>query len=294
MSVSSIGGLFSVDSDPHAQCVCLIFGESGCGKSAFALGTPGSNGNWLCAGAPGPIAVLNLDGRDGDVVNKARAAGKVVHRARIVIPAEMRSEKAEVPTTLVRGKEKRTKDELDDAVELALNTFWVQFRLAVSASLTGAVRTIVIDTGAELSNLSAHKAKGHLGGQKDFGRSKARVNLDMQRLYLEARRGKAHLIVLARSKDEYKNDNATGQQTIVGNMSLWEFADWVGELSLRRGKVSKSFEGFQIKMRKSGCNIHEEGKVYTDKDWGVMGPFVYCCMKQYTTAKPSNWVEMPG
>ena len=288
-SVPSIGGSFSTSLSTKCQSISLLFGESGVGKSAFAFGTPDESGkNIAVGGAPGPIAQINLDGRDKLVYNKAVRAGRVIHRAPIIIPAALRPDQSDMPKNAAG---KRAEDDLDEACKTTKRNFWASFDLAVEQSNKGAIRTIIVDTGSELTDVETLVARGHLGGTLDKGRSKNRVNLAMQRLFLKARSGKAHLVILARSREKWKNNKPTGISTIVGNEKLWEFADWVGEMSLRRGPVSDRFEGFQVTIRKSGGNIVEEGATYTDQDWGSLGPFVYCCMKQYPGEDPANWID---
>ena len=144
-------------STPSTQSNVLLIAEDGVGKTTFAVRF-----------APDPLAIINFDNRAAHAIYEADKLGKELHYAHIKIPIDI--------------IEKGTK--VQQACKASLAVFFRNFEIAINEPK---LRTVVIDTGTELDELITLAARGHLGGAKDFGRSKDIINRTWAKIYKDAR-----------------------------------------------------------------------------------------------------------
>lgn len=272
-SAGPIAGYTLADSDssdkavkPSPQACVLIFGDPGEGKTSLAT-----------MFAPTPLFYMNYDRRGGQAVYLAKKSGRRIHDVDIKHPSDL---------------SRFSNEDAKRLASAALDKTMREFEIAVRASQVGDIRTICIDTGTELNGIITTSVTGSTMTVKgDYGRSKGIVNQQWWTIFDMAREGKAHLIVLSRSKDIWFNNQPTGRVTYRGNDVMHEAADWAGWMRLRKNKKTKApTQKFELEITKAGNNIEELGEVYTSDDWEDFGgPFVYACMMQYPGTKPEDW-----
>lgn len=286
-SLSLAGSDFTETDIDKKQTVCLLFGDGGTGKTTFVTGH-----------APSPMAFINFDNRDREAVRKARESGRQILRTHI-----------EIPTNISKMDEEQAKK----VGRAAVDKFFKNFEWAVRESQKGNVRLIGVDTGTELGELFNIAIKGRPGGKsKDYGQSKDWTNRQWWQMFNTAREGNAHLVVLSRAKAIWENSEPTGYFTYRGPEVMFDAVDWCGQVRLARkvgiskgaggsggsgglvgksgnSKLSPTAKEFELEIVKAGVNIEELGEVYSSRDWGEMGPFVYACMLQYPGSLPEDW-----
>lgn len=256
------------------QANLLVFGEAGTGKTSFAT-----------MYAPEPVALISLDGRGEDAVADARLIG------RTIIPSYIdpitKSDSAEIVRTQARSI----------IEEVYNNVQW-----AVAESLAGRVRTICLDTGTEYSEIAKLAFDGERGQTKDgaFGKDKDYVNFEWWRLFKLIYTGKAHFIITAREKEIWIADNspgakpgarkATGRFTYRGPTVMNDGVKLSGQIRLKKTSSGRQLKEAEFEVTKAGVNRNELSEVYTEKDWGEYGPFVWACYNQFiNTSNISDW-----
>lgn len=272
-SAGPIEGYTLADSDfsdkiskPPTQSCVLIFGDPGEGKTTLAT-----------MYAPHPVAYLNFDRRGRTAVYAAKKAGRKILDVDIEHPSDL------------------SRFSNEDAKRLAgtaLSKTMRNLEIAVRESQKGNVRTICLDTGTELNAIITTSITGSAMTVKgDYGRSKGLVNQQWWTIFDMAREGKAHLIVLSRSKDIWFNNQPTGRVTYRGNDVMHEAADWAGWMRLRKHRKTKApTQDFELEITKAGNNIEELGEVYTSDDWEELGgPFAYACWMQNPGTDIEDW-----
>lgn len=263
----SIGGDFVSPPEPKKQAIVMVIGVQGEGKTTFGL-----------SGAPDPIAFLDVDLRGLEAAKRAREEfGKTIHYTAI-----------EFPTKLTKLSDQEAKA----AGQKAWDKFVKNYELALKKSLTGEVRTIVIDTVSELCEILKIAVSGRVDKKNDdYGRSKGIVNSEIAKTIKMSRNSNANLIMLARAKELWENNQPTGRFAHVGVDGLAYDADWVGHLRINKQSLKRRGDPeFELQIIKAGVNIDELWEVYTKEQWeGVGGPFVYACTMQYPGSEPSDW-----
>lgn len=259
------GSDFHSISLPERRTVALIFGDAGTGKSTFVTD--------YC---PDPIAFINFDKRAQYAVHKAHTAGRKILFTECDVPANV--------TKLPDEQAKKYG-------QAALDKVIKNFEIAVRESQKGNIRTICLDTGTEYSEILSLAIRGRVDRTKgDYGKSKDLINREWWRIFNLAREGNAHLIILARAKAIWVNNEPTGNFSPRGPEVMMDAVDWAGQIRLkqRKGKLKKEFE---LEITKAGVNIEELGSVYTASDWEDFGgPFVYACWQQYEGSEPEDWM----
>jgi len=272
--ISSHNGTIS-DSDfvtitrPTRQSNILIYGDEGTGKTSFCVRY-----------APTPIVVINFDGRADEVVYEAVQSGRDVRIANLKISHKFLS-----PENMKR--------EASSVVERTVRNF----EIAIEESRRGNVRTILIDTATEYSEILKLAFDGVLEQTKEgsYGRDKDYINRQWWRMFNLARETRsAHLIVTARAKEIWKK-NSDGKQEATGRFkpacpnAVKAAVDWAAQIRLQTvfGMPKPKFE---IEITKAGTNIEELCEIYTEEQWDKLGgPFVYGCVLNYKDSIPDDW-----
>jgi hypothetical protein len=289
---------------PRRRSTCaLIVGKGGSGKSTFVLD--------YC---PQPIAFFNFDGRADDAVEKALNDGRDISYEYISTDVDM--------LTLNTRAKKESKQ--------AYDRFFTLFDNSIKYMAKKRRGTVAIDTGTELDRLMNIAIKGTTKPAKDYGASKDVINQSWAKLFDDARKHRVHLVVLARTADEWKANEPTGRVLQRGNDLMYDLADWAGEIRIIGNHKKGKLERFEIEIIKAGTNAQEYGAVYKDKDWkdtktlisqleeeldeaeiegdemnerrltkeikqlqqlpDGLGPFAYSCSRLYPTSHWSDWL----
>lgn len=265
---TKVGSGFFSRKNSNKQALIMIFGDGGHGKTAFALEF-----------AAHPVATINYDGRDDPVIEKARSKGRIILPGRLHVPA--------------RGS---SAEEVMKQAQTVMNTFEDNFFWAVEENRKGNIRTILIDTGTEHSRVlklafdgvTQQTKKGGFGKDKDF------IYNRWGELFAEARKSSVNLIVAARAseiwvEDEKGNQKATGRYKYKCAAIVNDLVDLSMHIRLKKGAPGRFKKEFELEVTKSGPNLAELGQIYTQKEWGDMGPFVWSCLMQYEGSSPEDW-----
>lgn len=254
---------------PTRQANILIYGDDGTGKTSFCVRY-----------APDPIMVLNFDGRADDVVYEAIQEGREVKMARIAL-----SHKNLPP--------EKMKIEAERAVEKTIRNF----EIAIEESRRGNVRTILLDTATEYSEILKLAFDGTLRQTKEgsYGKDKDFVNRQWWRLFDLARETKsAHVIVTARAKEIWRKtedgrQESTGRFTYRCSPAVHAAVDWAAQIRFKTVFGIPKPE-FEIEITKAGTNREELFEVYDEKLWDKLGgPFIYACVMNYKESTPDDW-----
>lgn len=273
-AMPEVGGLADSDFElepmlePKRQSNTLVFGDGGTGKTTFATKF-----------APGPVAFFDLDRRSNNARFRAQQEGRRVVTCKIDFPANIT--KVDDVTARKIG-------------QAAIDKLVRNMEIAVAESLKGNIRTICIDTATEYAEILSVAITGRIDRTKgDYGKSKNLINRELWKLFNLAREGNAHLIMLARAKAVWENNEPTGEFTYRGPEVLFDAVDWAAQIRIKKlrsvgpGTPTKRFE---LKMAKCGVNIEELGNVYTEEEWEELGgPFVLANLLQYPGTAPEDW-----
>jgi len=274
---------FQLASAPSKRVDCLICGPTGVGKSSFCL-------RYM----PDPIAIIYYDGRSDSAIEEARDLGKTV-----------------VDLNLTFNKINKGKDQLREEARAVIEQTLKNVDKAVQYSLTGIVKSIVLDGGTEYGEI-ADVAFDGIDGEREntkFGKDFSYVDKQFRRLYERVRVGRAHFAITARPREVYEMNVQTGRKegsgeyTWRGRESMGESMQWAAYMSVDKKKKSRRNRGagdeddfesrLKIKLIKAGRNGSEYGKIYTAEDWGDYGPFAYISWLQnlrlFNDSTPEDW-----
>lgn len=257
------GSKFFTASAKQQKAIALIFGESGSGKTAVPIQF-----------APQPVFTLNFDERDGPPIERAKASGRVIHRAYLGVAASTyRKDEASI--------RKIGHDALCEVVH--------HIELATREVERGNCKTICVDTGTELTDIISMAITGSLDRKtNDFGKSSQLIGREWWQIYRLARESGAHFIVLAREKEIWVGQKPTGRFGASGSPIMREGADWAVRSFVRKKDGGNLY---QLQVVKDGTAGTEIGSVYTSEEWEAieLGPFAYTCMNLYPGTDPSDW-----
>lgn len=268
MVTKSSSGFFSSNNDPKKQAIILVYGEGGSGKTAFAAQF-----------APHPVTIINYDGRARPVVERARSEGRIINLAELRVPSKRLSPK-----------------EMMEKAGRLIEDVEINFIKAVEESRKGNVRTIQIDTATEHSQIIKFAYDGVVEQTKKgaFGKDKDFIYNRWWELFYEARSSPVNFIIAARSseiwiEDEQGRQKATGRYKYKCPAVINDAVDLSMHIRLKKGAAGRLKKEFELEVTKSGPNLAELGQVYTQKEWGDMGPFVWSCLMQYEGSSPEDW-----
>jgi len=241
---------------PETQ-IWMIFGEGGTGKTTF------------CARyCPAPVAIINLDYRGDEV---ARKENKKNHKV-ILSQIECLYDLSELD--IDEAKEESSKV----VARFLLNWNWC---LRNSNQKGAGIKTIVIDTGTELSAYVKTAYAGREDMVNDFGSSKNQLNQFWLRIFARARQMKINLMVLSRSKPVYTDDKdikdaAKGVLTWRCNETVYDMVDCALNVRWRKSLVpGRNKKKIEVEITKAGLNSDILNNVYNESDWGDIGPFEF-------------------
>jgi hypothetical protein len=264
MVLKALGGDFTTPPAMKNQCIALIIGLGGEGKTELAMQ------------APGPIAFMDIDRRAGPVLAKYQQTGKVIHYCKIDQPANI----------------SKLDDKAAKAVgQKAVDKLRKNHELAMEQSLKGNVRSIVWDTGTELGELFNLSKQGRIDAKTDdFGKSKGIIKMEFSKLIKSTRESNANLIILARAKELWENNKPTGKYTYQGLDTMEYDADWGGHIRVRNSKKgAKTLYTHELEIFKDGITFQQLGQVYREDDWADMGAFVYASTLIFPESGPDDW-----
>jgi hypothetical protein len=265
---ATLSGLdFTLPPAPKDQAIMLGFGVAGHGKTTFGL-----------LHAPGPVAFFDIDRRGLHAAKKATNAGKEIHYLAVDFP---------------KGLNKLTPQQVIQITTKSTDNVRRNFDGALERSLKGDIRTIVFDTMTEYAEILNMKFTGHNNRNKsDYGKSAGLVKAELSQMIKSTRESNANLIMLARAKEVWEGGEPSGKYTYRGPDTMEFDADWAAHIRIQkrrsikdRGKEPK----FEMEVTKAGIDIEALGNVYTEDDWGELGPFVWGCMENYPGTDPETW-----
>lgn len=287
---------FTILERPKRKAVILVFGDGGTGKTTFGLKF-----------SPQPAVLIGFDGRSEYVEEAMKNAGHPVPA--VQIPP---------PSVLVKS------DNVKAAARAALDQFFRNYDGAIAASLTGKVRTIVIDTGSELGEIITLAIRGTLDNVKgDYGKSKDQINQIWWKVFAAARfTGNAHVVILSRASSIWENNEPTGDFRARVHDTVRDAVDFsvhirlgnalptmgmllgtpaaagggmVGLVGMTGGSSNGSGirtpKEFELVVKKSGNvnPVEATGLVFRQSDWGDVGPFAYACTQLMPGSTVDDW-----
>lgn len=288
--------LVIVSSPPRNKTIGVLFGQDGCGKSYFVANH-----------CPGPVLFINCDRRAEEVAFDAGTRGKTIYYLDAALPANIRQ---------------LSSDAAKEVATYALDRIVQNYEWGLAQAREGKLATIGIDTGTELTNIVHFAITGKGESSKpskeekgDFGAGARLIKQQMWYFTNAARESRVNLIILSRVKEIYDGPKPTGEYTWDCHPVLRQACDWCAEIRLSSigskieqetkeagGKLSalrllqleKEGPSFEFRIPnapvgKSGLNLNELGKVYTEKDWGEAGPFAYACSRLIPRTKVEDW-----
>jgi len=261
---------FSFKKESNGPKIIEICGEGKSGKTAMGA-----------LYAPDPVVIINFDGRAIDTVEQARAMGRKVGLCEIYMPSEELS-----------------LEEAKAAAKECIKKVMYNLSWAVKDSRNpGGVRTIVIDTVSELSDIGILEWKGtHLkkGDKTDaFGQDQRFVKHIWWNITHYIRSGKANLIVTSRASGIWEDHKRVGNKpdapsVVFDSADLVLYSSVEAEEDLRKKKINPA--KFKLEVIGCGANMSELKAVYTADDWGDDGPFAYACHRQFSdTSEIEDW-----
>lgn len=291
---------FTILERPKRKAVILVFGDGGTGKTTFGLKF-----------SPQPAVLIGFDGRSEYVEQAMKNAGHPVPA--VQIPP---------PSVLVKS------DNVKSAARAALDQFFRNYDGAINASLTGKVRTIVIDTGSELGEIITLAIRGTLDNVKgDYGKSKDQINQIWWKVFAAARfTGNAHVVILSRASSIWENNEPTGDFRARVHDTVRDAVDFsvhirlgnaLSTMGMLPGAPAASAGGgggmvglvgmtggssgngsgirtpkeFELVVKKSGNvnPVEATGLVFRQSDWGDVGPFAYACTQLMPGSTVDDW-----
>lgn len=257
------------------QAIMLLYGDSKTGKTSFAT-------RYM----PDPLALFNFDRRAEAAVLKAQEEfnRRIHYLSCRLSPAIMHKHPEEIRLAAIETSDR----------------FIRNFEHAAEESIRGNIRSALIDTGTEITDIWKLSFDGALGQTKEgaYGRDKDYVNRQWRNVFEIARDSNMHLLITARASEIWikRMKNGKEVQEATGNFKpkcpsvVVDGVDWAGNIRLKKGLKGRYKKEFELEITNAGENIEELGSIYTEKDWEDLGgPFVYSCVMQYPGSLPEDW-----
>lgn len=278
---------------PPPRTVGLLYARDGHGKTTFVTD--------YC---PEPVFLCNLDNRGEEAAYQATLQGRTVYYLPAAFPADILNMEHEDAKSYGR--------EVLDRLVKNYN--------AAAEQLRGQGGTLAIDTVKELADLVKLAVRGRWdrpAGTKedkgDFGKSDSIINRQLWHFSNKARECRVNLILISRAKEIYEGREATGRWTYDCDKVFSAACDWAMEIrkatpqdqinrhlqetgakeisTSQMLKIKKQGPMFELEVANSKLNIGEEGKIYTEAEWGEAGPFAFACAKMIPRTKVEDWKE---
>lgn len=251
------------------QGLIMLAGEEKVGKTWFAT-----------MYAPEPVRVLNYDRRAKKAVKEARQAGRDVKLAEFYMP-----------------KLKMSEDEARGIAQDILDRTFQNIQIVASVARKKREKgTVLIDTATEFSEICKTAWEGDL--DKSFGKEHDFVKQQWKSIIHFCRDSDLHLVVTSRTKEiwiEEKQPNGKIRKVATGKLTYRcpvEVAELMDVICLWRrkktdtGRLMSKYECEVLSSSEGG----EAGKVYSDREWGDLGPFVHVCMRNYPGSEVEDWL----
>lgn len=249
---------FVAPPDPKRIFLLEINGREKSGKTTMALNSPG------------PIAYFDIDRRGLYAVSRARTAGKEILYVDLPLPRNLHG-----------------KDAPDVMKEHA--AIWEKFihnyQIALDASMTGEIRTIVIDTATDLWEI---KVLSHFGRtDKVMPRDRGIPNSDFREMVRRARNYHANVIFIEKAKEKWENNEPSGKFERKGQPDLGFDVDCTTQTKIvtQKGKQQK----YALEVQLNGINGNLNGVTMTEEDWDSFGPFVWLASQTFEDSAPDDW-----
>jgi len=217
--------------------------------------------------APGPIAYIDLDFRGNRAIEAARSEGKVIKYLPIATPRNVGDLDAKTAAAQFR--------------DIWNSKFVKNFKLACELATQGLIRTTIIDTVTDLWELELLSIFGRT--DKVQPRDRSVPNNEFSNIIRHARKYPMNLILISKVKEEWVNDKPTGRLKRAGYSYLGSDVDNMVHVSFTPET------GAVIKVLLSGDNGSLNGQVYTQEDWGPVGPFAYFAMQAIPGSTLEDW-----
>lgn len=277
---------------PPPRCIGLLYGRDKHGKSTF-----------LTDFCPQPVYNINLDNRGEEAAYRAATElGRLVHYLPTAFPADILS--------MDHEDAKQYGREILDRLVRNYN--------AAAEMMRGKGGTLGLDTVTELADLVKLAVRGRVdrpAGTKedkgDFGKSDALINRQLWHFPNKARECRVNLIMIARATEIYQDREATGRFTYKCDKVFSSACDWAMEIrkagvqeqearfvaenggkplsTSQALKIRQQGPQFELEVALGGMAIAEEGKVYTEVEWGEDGPFAYACSRLIPRTTVEDW-----
>lgn len=263
--LSLTGSPFSSAAPTALQATGILYGTTGALKSYTVFSS-----------CPQPVLTLNFDGgRDIPAFERAKEAGIEIYRAPFFMAEEI---------------DKMEPDQGKRIARKYADDFWKAYDWAIERSIKDEIGTICIDTFNELKPILCGSVCGRTEIAFKQYRSQGALNHLCRSLVVKAKRGKAHLVIIARESEIYVDDKGTGRFKPKVPQPLLEEVDWAAYLKVDTKKRGKDIDILpKVTMSKCGGNFTEVGRTYTPDDWENDGPFAWICYNQWLNSKLEDW-----
>jgi hypothetical protein len=253
------------------QALIMVAGEEKTGKTWFGT-----------MFAPEPVRVLNYDRRAKKAVSDARKVGRDVKLAEFYMPK-------------LKMSEEESRAIAQDILSRTFQNIEIVASVARKKQEKG---TILLDTATEFSEICKLAWEGD--PDKAYGKDVDFVKQQWKRVIHFCRDSDLHLVVTSRVKEIWIEDDvksasgktrrkATGKMTYRCPVEVAELMDVIGLWRRKKTDVGRLINKYEFEIL-SSLEGGEAGKVYSDREWGDAGPFIYACLKNYKGSNMEDWI----
>lgn len=261
---SGIGDCVFLEEE-RQQSIGMLYGGPGSGKSYFSL-------RYM----PKPAMLINCDGR----------ARKVVREMHTMFPRQIHF--VEVPYN-TKHLSQMSREEAQKIGQDAMSFAAHNYGAGLEAALKGNLRSIIWDTGTELSDLISLAMRGRLGvKESDYGASKNLIALQWWSIFQSARETSVNLLILSRQTSVWV-DNQSVKDSFEPKIidTAEDGVDWIAgiKMKVRNKKISPVLNMYNAKI-----NPAERYQIYTSEHWGEDGnPYAYMNSVLYRGSSEEDW-----
>lgn len=237
---------FILQEEPKPRLIVSVQGEEGTGKNHFAFT------------APGPIAVQSIDVGTEGMVEKFIKQGKQIF-----------VKDYDKPLTVGDLKDPELVNKTCEEAEAFLNEWEEDFKKLVQSA-----RTIVWDTATDLWSILRWARAGRM--EKIPPLWYTQMNQEYSNMVQLAYRTNTNLILIHKVKDEWVNNDKTGEKIRAGNNE----SGYLVQVELTTQKSGKDFEFYIDKCR---ANIDLQGEVLPAMTFNELAMMIY------PDSNPEDW-----